>query len=148
MRKPSKYAHRMPSKTGTSEYNRTFARSMPANDIIECIPNRSKIANNLKLPNNGITNYKSTYSVKHCLFRSNLPVKNRNKCSGSCRHASQIDMSVSKSRFLLKRVIIEITHQMFNPQEFRRLGQKTTLLLVENSTRTPHTNSTINPMMA
>lgn len=59
----------MPSKTGTSEYNRIFARSMPANDPTECIPNRSKIANNLKLPNNGITNYQSTYSVRQSLLK-------------------------------------------------------------------------------
>lgn len=80
VRKPSRYAYKLPSKTGHSEYSRIFARSLPSNDLSGADPNRSKVANNLKLPDKGITNYQSTYNVRLPPIRWNLQSVGKNNC--------------------------------------------------------------------
>jgi hypothetical protein len=60
---PPKFSHKIPSKTGHSEYNRNFGGSSRFLTISDSTPQRDKTGSILKLPNCNITGYQSTYHV-------------------------------------------------------------------------------------
>ena len=61
--KPSKYSHKMPSKTGHSEYNQRFGSTNKSYNFSESTPQRNKTASLMKLPNQQVAGYWSTYHV-------------------------------------------------------------------------------------
>jgi hypothetical protein len=80
VRRPSQHAYKLPSKTGHSEYSRIYARSLAANDLSGTNPSRARLANDLRLPNSGITNYQSTYNVPSHTPRWSTARASRRSC--------------------------------------------------------------------
>lgn len=62
--RPSKYSHKMPSRTGSSEYNRKYGSASRAINVEDSTPKQDKSGSLLKLPNKQIVAYESTYHVR------------------------------------------------------------------------------------
>lgn len=137
VRKPSRYAYKLPSKTGHSEYSRIFARSLPSNDFSETNPDRSRVANNLKPPPNGITNYQSTYSVFKPISRWSSLNENTRNCWNNYRLRGQADTNAKKDHFSQKQAITETITLTEILLHLRKLSLETTLPLGASSASRP-----------
>lgn len=61
--KPSQYSHKIPSKTGYSEYSRKYGSQNKGIEVSDSTPVRDKAGSFLKLNADPIVCYASTYHV-------------------------------------------------------------------------------------
>ena len=73
MRRPHRYEHKLPTKTGVSEYNRKYSTGKRAYSLAGSNPENDPSGSRMKMPNSQITNLQSSYRVLNFLYRLIIP---------------------------------------------------------------------------
>jgi hypothetical protein len=76
--KPSQHSHKLPSQTGTTEYNRKYTTKGMSINQKGSVPERDQSGSVVKLPDKTISGYSSVYNVSNFSFSKTTSIK-RNK---------------------------------------------------------------------